>query len=63
MSNDPSRRHTYGFTIMNLDMRMWFCDRAEVVVSEPFNIVTVRRPPVYIYNPQSLNVSPRRVLP
>ncbi|KAJ3552851.1 hypothetical protein NM688_g3934 [Phlebia brevispora] len=37
MRNDPCRRFTLGFTIENTVMRIWHCDRSEVVVSKSFD--------------------------
>ncbi|KAJ3557293.1 hypothetical protein NM688_g1550 [Phlebia brevispora] len=39
MRDDPARRFTYGITMEKFDMRLWYCDRSEVVVSESFNIM------------------------
>ncbi|KAI0810838.1 hypothetical protein BC629DRAFT_1251537, partial [Irpex lacteus] len=40
MKEDPRRRRVFGFTIENTQMRVWMMNRAEVVVSEPFNFIT-----------------------
>ncbi|KAL5479069.1 hypothetical protein ACEPAI_2357 [Sanghuangporus weigelae] len=37
MALDACRRFTFGFTIENISMRLWFCSRALVLVSEPFD--------------------------
>ena len=42
MREDPRRRFVFGFTIENTQMRVWMANRSEVVVSEPFNFITVR---------------------
>lgn len=42
MREDPRRRFVFGFTIENTQMRVWMASRSEVVVSEPFNFITVR---------------------
>lgn len=42
LREDPRRRFVYGFTIENTSMRLWFCDRAQLLVSEPFNFILVR---------------------
>ena len=42
MKEDPRRRFVFGFTIENTQMRIWRLDRAELVVSDPFNFITVR---------------------
>ncbi|KAJ3553717.1 hypothetical protein NM688_g3466 [Phlebia brevispora] len=39
MRNDPSRRFTFGYTIENTDMRIWRCDRADLVVSEIIDFI------------------------
>lgn len=41
MRFDPSRRFALGFTIENTNMRLWFCDRVQPLVSEAFNFITV----------------------
>lgn len=43
---DPRRRFVFGFTIENIDMRLWYCDRDSIVASQPFNFITVRLVPV-----------------
>ncbi|KAI5115129.1 hypothetical protein M0805_009733, partial [Coniferiporia weirii] len=40
MCLDPCRRSTFGITIENCNMRLWFCSRAVVLVSECFNFRT-----------------------
>ncbi|THH03742.1 hypothetical protein EW145_g6041 [Phellinidium pouzarii] len=37
MSLDPCRRFTFGITIENNNTRLWFCSRAVMMVSKPFN--------------------------
>ncbi|KAJ3541551.1 hypothetical protein NM688_g6067 [Phlebia brevispora] len=44
---DPRRRFIYAFTIENATMRFWFCDRTQIVVSEPFNFITEHEPVVH----------------
>ena len=39
---DPRRRFAYAFTIEQRIMRLWYANRAEVYVSEPFNVDSVR---------------------
>ncbi|KAF7799144.1 hypothetical protein EIP86_010375 [Pleurotus ostreatoroseus] len=39
LRHDPRRRFVIGFTIVNHDMRFWYCDRSQVSVSEPFNFI------------------------
>ena len=41
MRKDPRRRFTYAFTIEDTRMRLWYCDRAHFVVTEPFNFISV----------------------
>lgn len=43
MLEDPRRRFVFGFTIENTRMRLWRGNRTEVLVSEPFNFITVRQ--------------------
>ena len=38
---DPTRRFTYGFSVEDKEMSLWYCDRAGFVASEPFNFVSV----------------------
>ncbi|KAI0797194.1 hypothetical protein C8Q75DRAFT_888257 [Abortiporus biennis] len=40
LRSDPSRRFTYGFTIEDTDMRLWFCSRSAVIASTPFDFIT-----------------------
>ncbi|KAL5532038.1 hypothetical protein ACEPAF_5602 [Sanghuangporus sanghuang] len=40
MTLDPCKRFTFGITIENTNMRLWFCSRAIMVVSEAFNFIT-----------------------
>lgn len=42
MREDPRRRFVFGFTIENTHMRLWMANRSGIVVSEPFNFITVR---------------------
>lgn len=37
------RRFVFGFTIGNIYMRLWYCDRGSIVTSQSFNFITVRR--------------------
>ncbi|PSS31966.1 hypothetical protein PHLCEN_2v2268 [Hermanssonia centrifuga] len=39
MVDDARRRFAFGFTIENTSMRLWWCNRELVVVSNPFNFV------------------------
>ncbi|KDQ10991.1 hypothetical protein BOTBODRAFT_190144 [Botryobasidium botryosum FD-172 SS1] len=39
MANDCCRRHTFGITIENLHMRLWFCDRSGFVISDSFDFI------------------------
>ncbi|KAF7790444.1 hypothetical protein EIP86_001399 [Pleurotus ostreatoroseus] len=39
-NDDPRRRFALGFTIEDTEMRLWFCCREKVCVSEPFNFLT-----------------------
>ena len=40
---DASRRFTFGITVENTSMRLWFCSRATVVVSKVFDFTRVSR--------------------
>ena len=42
MNRDPRRRFAFGYTIETTNMRLWYYDRFQIVVSEPFNFITVR---------------------
>ncbi|KAL5525385.1 hypothetical protein ACEPAF_9255 [Sanghuangporus sanghuang] len=37
MVRDPGRRFSFGITVENTSMRLWFCSRASPVVSKPFD--------------------------
>ncbi|KAJ3556307.1 hypothetical protein NM688_g2099 [Phlebia brevispora] len=39
MRNDPRRRFVYGFTAEDANMRLWYCDRTQIVFSTAFNFV------------------------
>lgn len=41
MRDDPRRRAAYGFTIENTTVRLWYCDRTQVLVSSPFDFFQV----------------------
>ena len=41
LREDPRRRFTLAYSIENTTTRIWFCNRSEMLVSEPFNFVTV----------------------
>ncbi|KAJ3558268.1 hypothetical protein NM688_g1020 [Phlebia brevispora] len=49
MYNDPRRRFVFAFTIDNANMRLWFCDRARIWVSAPFNFITDHIPVVHFF--------------
>lgn len=57
LRDDPRRRFAYAFTIEQRAMRIWYANRAEVYVSEPFNVDSVRRP---VSNVTSSKLSTRR---
>jgi hypothetical protein len=42
LRNDPSRRFTFAFTIENRSMRIYFASRSTVVVTQPFDFLSVR---------------------
>lgn len=42
MREDARRRFVIGFTIENVEMRLWYCSRSDVFVSKPFNWQDVR---------------------
>ncbi|KAF8585411.1 hypothetical protein K439DRAFT_1343467, partial [Ramaria rubella] len=39
MRSDPCRRFTFGFTVENTQMRIWFACRSRVFVTAPFNFI------------------------
>lgn len=41
MTQDPRRRFVIGYTIENVKMRLWLCNRRDVLVSRWFNFITV----------------------
>jgi hypothetical protein len=42
MIYDPCRRFTFGLTIENTDIRLWFCSRSGMIVSEKLDFNKVR---------------------
>ncbi|KAJ3552127.1 hypothetical protein NM688_g4317 [Phlebia brevispora] len=44
LHRDARRRFVYGFTVDDSRMRLWFCDRSQIVVSDPFLFVTGWKP-------------------
>ncbi|KAJ3552022.1 hypothetical protein NM688_g4376 [Phlebia brevispora] len=49
MQNDARRRFVYSFTINNSALRLWFCDRSQILVTEPFNFITEHRAVVHFF--------------
>ncbi|KAL5520224.1 hypothetical protein ACEPAG_9437 [Sanghuangporus baumii] len=49
MTLDPCRRFTFGITIENTNMRLWFCSRATPIVSEAFDLTTAIKPLTYVF--------------
>ncbi|OCB90616.1 hypothetical protein A7U60_g2134 [Sanghuangporus baumii] len=47
MAHDPCRRFSFGITVENTSMRLWFCSRATPVVSEEFDFT--RNPNLLIH--------------
>lgn len=41
MRDDPRRRFVLGFTIEDVDMRLWFCSRSDVFASQSFDFMKV----------------------
>lgn len=41
LREDPRRRFALAYTIEDAEMRLWFCNRSEMLVSTPFNFITV----------------------
>ncbi|KAJ3554316.1 hypothetical protein NM688_g3173 [Phlebia brevispora] len=44
LHRDARRRFVYGFTVDDSRMRLWFCDRSQIVVSDSFLFVTDWKP-------------------
>lgn len=44
MSLDPCRRFVFGITIDNAEMRLWYCNRSWLAVTEPIDIIKVNKP-------------------
>lgn len=44
MRDDPCRNFAYGFTIEGTWVKLWYCDRSNVVASDEFDIHEVRIP-------------------
>ena len=41
MREDGRRRFVIGYTIENTNMRLWFCSRSDILVTEQFNFTRV----------------------
>ncbi|KAI6021147.1 hypothetical protein EDC04DRAFT_2901404 [Pisolithus marmoratus] len=50
MRSDPCRRATFGVTIENTSMRLWFTCRAVTLVSKPFNFLTEPEHLIYFFS-------------
>ncbi|KII93430.1 hypothetical protein PLICRDRAFT_152116 [Plicaturopsis crispa FD-325 SS-3] len=50
MRDDPCRRFTYGVTIEDTQMRVWFCNRSSLIVLKDFNFVTDVEKLIRIYS-------------
>lgn len=42
MCKDPRRRFIIGMTVEDAKLRIWFCNRSELLVSEAVSIMEVR---------------------
>ncbi|EED77915.1 predicted protein [Postia placenta Mad-698-R] len=49
MREDARRRFTYGLTIENRTMRIWFCSRTELLVSEPIDFMSAHHEVVHFF--------------
>ncbi|KAF9807203.1 hypothetical protein IEO21_08318 [Rhodonia placenta] len=49
MREDARRRFTYGLTIENRTMRMWFCSRTELLVSKPIDFMSQHHEVVHFF--------------
>lgn len=41
MREDPRRRFTFGMTIEDSEMRLWYVSRTDVTVTQAFDFLTV----------------------
>ena len=41
VEHDASRRFMYGFSVEDCNMRLWYFDRAQILVSSYFDFTTV----------------------
>lgn len=41
LRDDPLRLHVYGFTIEKTTVRLWYCDRSQILASDPFDFSVV----------------------
>ncbi|KAJ3529563.1 hypothetical protein NM688_g7837 [Phlebia brevispora] len=46
---DPRRRFVFGFTIEDTAMRLWFCDRTQLIVSTYVNFITEHKIVVHTF--------------
>jgi hypothetical protein len=56
MRDDPCHRATFGMTIENTKIRVWFCCRSAVIVSEAFNFIAVRMLFLYLRGVQRTEI-------
>ncbi|CCM05348.1 uncharacterized protein FIBRA_07562 [Fibroporia radiculosa] len=48
MREDPRRRFTFGLTVEDHEMRLWYASRADVMVTRPFDFLTDHRSVVHL---------------
>ncbi|KAJ3543490.1 hypothetical protein NM688_g5849 [Phlebia brevispora] len=46
---NPRRRFVYGYTLDDMAMRLWFCDRSQLIASTNFNFITHHEPIVCFF--------------
>ena len=59
MREDVRRRFTFGYTMENTQMRLWFASRSDILVSEPFNFIVVSDRPSSLLHAAQIPLSSR----
>ncbi|KAJ3558267.1 hypothetical protein NM688_g1024 [Phlebia brevispora] len=68
MRNDARRRFVYAFTVEDTNMKLWYGDRSQILVSESFNFITDHQPIVHFFlsmvyaQPEEIGLDPTVVL-
>ncbi|KAJ3558271.1 hypothetical protein NM688_g1022 [Phlebia brevispora] len=64
MHHDARRRFVHAFTVEDKNMRLWYGDRSQVLVSEPFNFITDHIPMIHFFlsmayaHPEEIGLDP-----